>query len=303
MTILILSETGDEHAEHMHQQLTHRGIDTVCVDGSDFPSDISMEFDPNNGAGAIHTAAGKRIAFEDISSIYWRNYFGVGTPRLPDEEQSYIAENDSRSLFESFLCHVPARWVNSWAAIQMHQTKPYQLAKIAQMGVTIPKTIISNTPAAVRAFAASTPKMIFKPVQGGAHTQRLAASDLTDERLQSLKLAPVTLQEEIEGTNIRAFVAGNTVLACDIPTSEVDFRDDLNATMTPHDLSPQMQQTCRDIARSLGLLWTGIDFRLSKDGRYFFLEANPSPMFIGFEELSGLPLTQTLIDLLTQPQA
>ena len=57
---------------------------------------------------------------------------------------------------------------------------------------------------------------------------------------------------------------------------------------------------CLDAARALDLLWTGIDLRLTPEGRYVFLEANPSPMFLGFESRSGLPLTDALADLLTE---
>jgi D-alanine-D-alanine ligase-like ATP-grasp enzyme len=42
-----------------------------------------------------------------------------------------------------------------------------------------------------------------------------------------------------------------------------------------------------------------MDFRLTADGRYVFLEANPSPMFLGFEKATGLPLTEALVKLLT----
>ena len=54
------------------------------------------------------------------------------------------------------------------------------------------------------------------------------------------------------------------------------------------------------MARALDLLWTGIDLRRTPEGRYVFLEANPSPMFLGFESRSGLPLTAALADLLTE---
>ena len=37
---------------------------------------------------------------------------------------------------------------------------------------------------------------------------------------------------------------------------------------------------------------------LTADGQYVFLEANPSPMFLGFEAQTGLPLTAALADLL-----
>ncbi len=53
-------------------------------------------------------------------------------------------------------------------------------------------------------------------------------------------------------------------------------------------------------ARALDLLWTGIDLRLTPEGDYVFLEANPSPMFLGFERQTGLPLTESLAHLLCQ---
>ena len=70
--------------------------------------------------------------------------------------------------------------------------------------------------------------------------------------------------------------------------------------MTQHRLPDAMLDACRQIAKRLGLVWTGIDFRLSTAGEYVFLEANPSPMFIGFEEQTGLPLTDALANLLEQ---
>ena len=43
---------------------------------------------------------------------------------------------------------------------------------------------------------------------------------------------------------------------------------------------------------------SGIDFRRTPEGQYFFLEANPSPMFLGFQRRADLPLTERLIALL-----
>jgi glutathione synthase/RimK-type ligase-like ATP-grasp enzyme len=77
------------------------------------------------------------------------------------------------------LIHLPARWVNGWDAVQLHQTKPVQLAMIARLGVPIPRTVIANAPDAIVQFAKRHTRAIFKPVQGGAHTQRLTGAELT----------------------------------------------------------------------------------------------------------------------------
>src|SRR6185295_14617017 len=118
----------------------------------------------------------------------------------------------------------------------------------------------------------------------------------------NLEYAPITLQEEVAGTNIRVFVAAPRVLACEVRTEQLDFREDQDPQILPHDLPEQVADVSRKIAAALDLLWTGIDFRLTPDGRYVFLEANPSPMFIGFESRCGLPLTDALVDLLTSPR-
>ncbi len=48
-------------------------------------------------------------------------------------------------------------------------------------------------------------------------------------------------------------------------------------------------------------MWAGIDLRRTPAGRFVFLEANPSPMFLGFEAGAGLPLTESLAALLLEP--
>jgi D-alanine-D-alanine ligase-like ATP-grasp enzyme len=138
-------------------------------------------------------------------------------------------------------------------------------------------------------------------VQGGAHTRRVTPQHLGDANLASLAAAPVTLQEEVPGTNIRVFVAGERVLACEVEAATLDFRDTDDPRIVIHTLPPAIETMARTIARTLHLVWTGIDFRLTPQGRYVFLEANPSPMFLGFEARCGLPLTESLTTLLTQP--
>jgi hypothetical protein len=298
MTVLILGGMDDEHACHMLEHLRSRRVDTELLDSRWFPADLRLTYDPSAKGGTIVLPAGRTLAFADISAVYWRCYNQVLTPNLPDPEQSFIAGNDARGLFESLLLRLPARWVNGWSAYQLHQTKPVQLAMVATLGVAVPATVLTNDPDAVRAFVAKHPKSIFKPVQGGAHTRRVTPDHVSDDNLGNLRHAPVTLQEEVPGTNIRVFVAGERVLACEVRTPAIDFRDDMGASLTPHELPAEMAEVSLRVARALDLVWTGIDFRLTPDGRYIFLEANPSPMFLGFEAHTGLPLTEALAALL-----
>jgi hypothetical protein len=299
MTILILAGADDEHAVHVYRHLSTHGHDAEFLDSRDFPSRLAASYDPQRRLGHFVLSSGRKVKFEDVHSVYWRCYNGVEGVPLPDAEQSYIAANDARSLFESLLIDLPCKWVNGWNGFQLHQTKAAAMRRVAALGVAVPATLLTNDPAAVRDFAAQAPGCIFKPVQGGAHTRRVTPEHLTEANLASLAIAPVTLQEEIIGTNIRVFVAGERVLACEVRTDAIDFRDDAEPEIRAVELPAEIADQSRRIAGALELVWTGIDYRLTPDGRYYFLEANPSPMFIGFERRCGLPLTESLAALLT----
>ncbi|MBI1901120.1 MAG: RimK-like protein [Planctomycetia bacterium] len=299
MTILILGNDADEHARHVRDTILTRGRPVEFLDSTQFPAQLQIALDPATGDGRLRFPTGLSLDFAQIHSVYWRSYAGVGSIRLPDPEQSMIANNDARSLFESFLLRLPARWVNGWRAFQLHQTKPTALAIVAGLGIPVPNTLVGNDPDSVRKFVARNPCCIFKPVQGGAFTERVRAEHLTDENLRNLCLAPVTIQEEIEGVDVRVFVAGERVLACEVRAATLDFRNDPAPQIVPIDLPPDVAVASLRIARALDLVWTGIDFRRTFDGQYVFLEANPSPMFLGFESRSGLRLTEELVSLLT----
>ena len=298
MPILILSEADDDHGQYMHEHLESLGHDVVLFDARLFPKGLLLTYEPRSSGGLLHAPGARRIALADLTSVYWRSYGEPEADDMGDAEATYIAQNDSRALVESLFLRVNARWVNGFDAFRLHQTKPAALSMVAQAGVPTPATLLTNDPDEVLRFVKVHPRCIHKPVQGGSHTRRLTAEHLTDEHLERLALAPITLQEEVPGTNIRVFIAGERTFAAEIRTDAIDFRDDESAAVLATTVPPSVEAFCRTAAELLKLKWTGIDLRRTPEGRYVFLEANPSPMFITFERLSGLPLTDALTALL-----
>jgi len=302
--VLILAEPDDEHALYVQGLLTDARHVVRILNTAQYPADFALSYGPQSNSARIEFPDGQVLDWNDIYSVYWRQFTGVGASVLPDGEQAFIAENDSRSLIESMLYALPGKWVNSYRAWRLHQVKPVQLAKVCSLhvepAVKIPRTLLTNSSRELKSFARSVGQCIFKPVQGGAHTRILTEEHLSEEHLGNLQHAPVTVQQYVEGTDIRVFIAGRKVMACRITTDALDFREDPQAGIDPHALSGEVADACRRIARALNLVWTGIDLRLTEKGDYFFFEANPSPMFIGFESRCRLPLTETLIDLLVK---
>lgn len=307
MNHLILGSAKDPHAMHVLSQLRDRGHQAHFIETRRFPSELRISVDPCGGGGSLALADKTVIDFDDIGAVYWRNFSGVGpeTSKASRGTMQDIAYYDSMACLRSwFQADNQTHWLNSWKAFQSHQEKPHQLRLVAQAGVTIPRTYVGNDPEQVRAFCGAVPDAIFKPVYGGAHTERISAKHLDPAHLSSaLVQAPITLQQYIAGTNIRTYAIGKHHFSLELESDDIDFRTDGQLNIRKVELPAAVALQVGAIMACLSLNWTAIDWRRDTGGNYYFLEANPSPMFIGVEQSTGYPLTDTLIGAMTGSMA
>ncbi len=110
--VLILAEPDDEHALYIESLLTDDRHFVRILNTAQYPSDFALSYGPQSNSARIEFPDGQVLDWNDIYSIYWRQFTGVGASVLPDGEQAFIAENDSRSLVESMLFARPGKWVN-----------------------------------------------------------------------------------------------------------------------------------------------------------------------------------------------
>lgn len=305
--ILIIGSEEDAHAVHLYQHLQQRGLPVSYLDTRTFPKQLQVELTPKdmNNTGYLTLPDGQRFPLNQIRSVYWRWLYATQVPEEVPSELAYIAFRELESALGSLWRFVPdALWINSIHAIEMHRYKPYQLSFLAQAGLPIPDTLVTNRPEAVRAFYTKhRGQVIYKPVSGGAHTQKMVPEDLTPERLSLLSQAPIQVQEMIEGVDVRVYLVGDKLFAAEIQAQTLDFRDDPKAPVVPITLSAEVEAQCRLLAERFHYVFTGIDLRKTPAGNYVFLEGNPSPMFVYFERQTGYPITETLLDLLETGKA
>ena len=185
-------------------------------------------------------------------------------------------------------------------AVELHRKKGAQTQILHKNGIRLPRTLITSDKDAVEEFYLKNDKsLIYKPVRGGAFTKKFKDEDL--ERVDTLINCPCQLQEFIDGVDIRvyAFETGE-IYAGEIIAQNVDFREDPNAVINKVCLPKKVQKDCLKVLKLLGLKYSGIDIRLNQKGEYVFIEANPAPMFIHYERMTGYPITDTLIKNLTK---
>jgi glutathione synthase/RimK-type ligase-like ATP-grasp enzyme len=304
MAYIIIGQREDEHAIYMLEKMNGMGLSTYLLETYDFPRKIQFSFSPNNGSGALKLQCGTTLELDSIKAVYWRNFTGV-TDEVTRESLAsgdYLAARDSMACLRTwFHLNNTTKWLNSWDAFEDHQEKPHQLMKVSRKGVRIPETYVGNNLNDIKSIYNSLDKSIFKPVYGGAHTEILTPAHFESERVEkALSKSPITVQQFIEGTNVRTYVIGENIYSIELKSELADFREDLNLELIEIETPIHIVEQSKLIMDILFLKWTAIDWRRDKDGNYFFLEANPSPMFIDIEKHSSFTISDDLIELMTK---
>lgn len=302
--ILVIGSEEEYHSQYIYNLLKNDKEDVEYFDTRQFPISNKINWYAadgiNNGNFVVNN---KKIPFCDIKSIYWRWRYSFDVCRYlnfqASDYVSYIMNHEVTSTLDSLFYSLNCNWVNSIEAINFHKTKAYQLFVLAQNGFRVPKTLISNDSEEIINFAEENDfKLIYKPVQGGCHTKPLSKDELTKEKLESLKAGAVQFQEKLDGIDIRVYVIEDKIFAAEIHSETVDFREDINAKIIPVTLPSDVEKQCLKIMKLFELKFSGIDIKTKSNGEYVFIEANPAPMFIGFEKQSGYNISENLCNLL-----
>ncbi len=127
-------------------------------------------------------------------------------------------------------------------------------------------------------------------------------------RTSALRSCPVIVQEQIPWrVELRVTVVGDQIFACEIHSqisnhARLDWRRyDTGATPhLVHELPGEIADRCVALTHRLGLRYGAVDLILTPDGRYVFLEINPNGQWLWIENLTGLPISQAVCDLLLE---
>ena len=301
--IIILGVENEAHSSRIFNFLKQRKEDCVILDTKNYPNNILIDWDATEHNKGSIVVDNKRISLSDIKSIYWRNFSDVKYERFEDGENSeflsMMLERERRSALHSLFYSLDINWVNSMHAFDLHKKKAFLTSEFKKNGIRVPRTLITNDKnALIRFYEENDKKIIYKPVLGGAYTQKVTDENLMDDQLATLKVSPVQFQEFVDGVDIRVYAFKDKLYSAIIEASTIDFREDMDSKLIPVDLPQKVKDDCLKMMKIADLKYSGIDIRLSNKGEYVFIEANPAPMFIHAENVTGFPLTEELINLL-----
>lgn len=319
--VLLLTHSGDHFTvDRVAQELERRGLRPVRIDTDGFPTalEVTTALGHEGTEVSLRTPAGVLRA-EDVQAVWLRR---LASPRFDEELEPAWREScarESRAALEGFIDVLEStgcRFVNPLDAGRAAGNKVRQLRRARELGLEIPRTLVTNDAARVRELYAQTKgravtKMMTPLSQSMdaslpfVYTSALSP-DMLDELDEGLRYSPMVFQERIDkARELRVVVVGERcfVGAMDASGSAVGQVDWRRAR--PDECHWQVGHLPDEVARrlvrlveALGLVYGAADFIVTPEGRHVFLEVNPGGEWGMLERELGLPIAAALAEAL-----
>ena len=312
--IIILSTSDNFHANLVQGKLESHGLDFLRVNSDQIP--IDKCFFSNEGFGSLDIY-GRNINLSDISGVF------VHHPRII-VSNAIGTDSLDRALFRSswvnFLnwieCFIPCiKWVNSLSKIRLSSSVFNQLDLAKRVGFEVPRTCFSNDLLKIKTFFGNNIDVILKtgPLQGlFMPGKRILANIVSLKNIDEdiISKSPCLFQEYIDKSfELRVHLVDDKIFSCKIDSqfsenkkTRVDWRN-YSISDTPHtpfELDDISSGRIKDIAKALGLRLGIFDFIVTKNQKLIFLECNSQGYWSWIEDLTGLKITDAVVDSLVK---
>jgi MvdD family ATP-grasp ribosomal peptide maturase len=319
MTVLIITKSDDnESIEFVTDAIKQKGGTSFRFDTDRFPTELRMiaEYEHRSERLRLISEAGE-LDLRDVTAIWHRRLrIGGGIPTSLDPQLRDASIGESIATVKGMLASLKAFRMDPELIIRRADNKQLQLQVANELGLETPRTLITNDADAVRSFARSceggiVTKMLssFAVHDDGwervVFTNPVTLEDLDD--LTGLNLCPMTFQERIpKALELRVTVIGNRVFAAAIDSqasqsAKYDWRKDGPALLEKwrrYELPAEVEAGVLRVMNHFMLNYGALDFILTPEGRYVFLEINPVGEFFWLESCPGLPISAAIADVL-----
>jgi glutathione synthase/RimK-type ligase-like ATP-grasp enzyme len=320
--IIILSATPDTHADQAETLLKKRGVSYLRIDADRFSESNSIRL--SNGEFSIQWD-GKQIPCDQISAVWLRKPFLWYQTYHDKTEletiQSVLRQRESSDLIKEFLLYLQRKniyCINNFDTLESASYKLDQLSLAREVGLQTPDTLVTTNPDEIETFIKShndvsiskcirTSAIKFGQINKVLNTTEFTLSKFQHMRPRMSFDMPYLFQEKIEKqSEIRAIVVGERVFSGEILSQEHDeARIDMKKKSfykmehRVHQLPEEVEQKCIQLMKKYGIVYGAIDLIRTPDDQYVFLEVNSNGQYLWIEELTGMPITEAIIDLLT----
>jgi len=297
-----------------------KAIPVLRFNVDDYPSNVNLSasyFKKTNTWGLNYAEVNfKDKLLDKIKSVYCRPFNDpVPSNQIKNRihkkliiEQSAIFINWLPDILDCF-------WLNNPRAMERARSKALQLKIAAKVGFLTPDSLITNNPdEALFFYRKNEGKIAAKLLQatpasrqlsGFIYTKKLTEKDL--RYFDQIEYSPVLLQEYVDKKyEIRATVVGNKVFSARIDSqvkdmTKADWRCYEFGDPPPHkaiELPLSINQKLIKMNKELNLEFGAYDLIYTPKKTYVFLEVNANGQWGWIQELTKLPISTAIADLL-----
>ncbi|MFF9646570.1 ATP-grasp ribosomal peptide maturase [Kitasatospora aureofaciens] len=312
--VLVVAEDLDPSADLVVHALAEREVPVMRFDLARFPRhlDLAAEHDGHKPGWLGELATGTRaVQLEEVRAVYYRR---PGLPQISsavDPAYREWAQGQALVAMVQVLGALPVVWVHHPDVYRASAHKPGQLAAASAAGLRVPRTLITNSLARARDWAAGVgSSLIVKPVTAGAialdgrnmmlPTRRFEADELDE----SIGLTAHMLQEWIpKAFEVRLTVVGDHMFPVAIhagsEAAHFDWRSDYDALeYEPVPIPDDVAAGVRRFMAGYRLNYGAFDFVVTPAGDWVFLECNPAGQWQFIAAATKLPIAEAHASLL-----
>ncbi|GAA1649101.1 ATP-grasp ribosomal peptide maturase [Actinoplanes couchii] len=303
-TVAVFTDEFDITADAVIMELNERGTAVFRCDPAAFPGALAVRARFGRDGWTGHLDTGSRVLdLKDVVCAWWRRPTPI-TVAAAVPNADWVRQEATAGL-RGLLAALP--WLNHPDDIRAAEHKPLQLAVAAQAGLTVAPTLITNDPAHAREFAAECGPVIYKPLSGGLLDDgRIIYTSVIDPVTLdgSVTLTAHLFQQQIPKTHeLRVTVVDGRIFTAriDALTAEghIDWRSDYRKLRYSQETLPsKVAAEVRVFMQLHRLRFAALDFVVTPDGEYVFLEANPNGQWAWIEDETGLPIAAAIADAL-----
>lgn len=320
MSVLIITHSEDnESVTRVAEAIARKGGHTIRFDTDRYPTDVHLTARYGSSGDERLTLKNQEGEFDlrEVAAIWHRRLkLGASLPSGLDNQLRHASIGEASAAVHGMLASLKAFRMDHLQNIRHAENKQLQLQVARELGLDIPRTLTTNDPAAVRAFA--------KSCEGGIVTKMLSSFAIYDEGkelvvftnavksedledLSGLSLCPATFQELLpKALEIRVTVVGHRVMSAAIDSQVStramhDWRRDglqMIEDWRHYQLPLEIEEKIVRLMDYFSLNYGAIDIILTPDGKHVFLELNPCGEFFWLERCPGLPISDAIADVL-----
>ncbi len=315
--LLVTRSDDNDTVERVSEALRHRGAKPIRLDTDLYPQEVQLSTRYVDGKShrKLVTAEGT-FDLNGLEALWYRRYFAGG--RLPDSlgDMQEPSVNEARRTMYGTIAAFGCFELDPLAAVRKTDHKELQLTLARELGLSIPRTLFTNDPAAAREFYEALDGKVVTKMQSSFAIYRggeehVVFTNKVEKRhldeLDGLRFCPMTFQELVEKkVELRSTVVGKRVFTAAVDSqkkadTKLDWRRDglgLIRDWVPYSLPKKVENALVALCGKFGLNYAAADFIVTQGGDHVFLEINAGGEWMWLADKPGLPIAGALADVL-----